>query len=74
MWEAQLDFSSRGDPHRAWLSPHQFACSEESIGASFSGKNCGGVASGLYFYRLEAVPLGGERKTFSETKKLLFLR
>lgn len=33
-----------------------------------------GVASGLYFYRLEAVPLGGERKTFSETKKLLFLR
>jgi hypothetical protein len=32
------------------------------------------LASGLYFYRLEAVPLDGERNLFSSTKKMLFLK
>jgi len=29
----------------AWLSPHHFACPEQSIGASFSGKTNGVVAA-----------------------------
>ncbi len=32
------------------------------------------LASAVYFYRFEAVALSSERKSFVETKKLLFLK
>jgi len=44
-----LQRQPRGEMSRlvAWLSPHHFACPEESIGASFSGKTNGVVAANV---------------------------
>jgi len=44
-----LQRQPRGEMSRlgAWLSPHQFACPEKSIGASDSGKTNGVVAANV---------------------------
>jgi len=32
------------------------------------------ITSGVYFYRIEAIPLDGEAKSFVDTKKLIFIK
>jgi hypothetical protein len=36
--------------------------------------NAASVSSGVYFYRLEAHPLGGQPGAYTETRKLVVLR
>ena len=47
---------------------------EEQAASYYQKKWNGGIASGLYFYRLEAVSISDPTKRFVETKKMILVR